>query len=98
MPIYEYRCVNSHQYECWESFQAPVDQLCPTCGAAAKRILSAPTIIFKGSGFYSTDNRRSTSASSGPASSDSSISDAASSDSSSSVPSAPAGTPASAGD
>lgn len=98
MPIYEYRCANGHLYECWESFQAPVDQLCPTCGEAAKRILSAPTIIFKGSGFYSTDNRRSTSASSSPSSNDSSTSDAANSDSSSSGPSAPAETPASAGD
>ncbi|GBD14382.1 hypothetical protein HRbin25_00255 [bacterium HR25] len=58
MPIYEYRCPQGHQYERWESFSAPVEQDCPQCGARARRVLSPPAIIFKGSGFYSTDNRK----------------------------------------
>ncbi len=59
MPIYEYHCVQGHHYECWEGFDAPVEQVCPNCGSMARRLFSAPAIIFKGPGFYSTDNRKS---------------------------------------
>ncbi|HZP26233.1 MAG TPA: FmdB family zinc ribbon protein [Dehalococcoidia bacterium] len=58
MPIYEYRCPNGHQYEQWQSFSASPEHTCPTCGKPSKRVLSVPAVIFKGSGFYSTDNRR----------------------------------------
>lgn len=58
MPIYEYRCSQGHQYERWEGFDAPVEQECPNCGSTARRLFSAPAIIFKGPGFYSTDNRK----------------------------------------
>lgn len=34
-------------------------QHCPTCGTAGKKLLSASSIIFKGSGFYTTDYRSS---------------------------------------
>ena len=59
MPIYEYRCQQGHQYERWESFEAPTEHACPHCAGMARRLLSVPAIVFKGSGFYSTDNRRS---------------------------------------
>ena len=58
MPIYEYRCVNGHQYERWESFEAPAEHACQICDEAARRLISLPSVIFKGSGFYSTDNRK----------------------------------------
>ncbi|HXG41804.1 MAG TPA: FmdB family zinc ribbon protein [Dehalococcoidia bacterium] len=58
MPIYEYRCSQGHQYERWEGFDAPVEQECPDCGSTARRLFSPPAIIFKGPGFYSTDNRK----------------------------------------
>ncbi len=58
MPIYEYRCAQGHQYERWEGFDAPVEQECPNCGSAARRLFSPPAVIFKGPGFYSTDNRK----------------------------------------
>lgn len=57
MPVYEYKCSKGHEYEKTESFSAPTEQKCVTCGAKAKRKISRPTVIFKGSGFYSTDNR-----------------------------------------
>jgi putative FmdB family regulatory protein len=63
MPVYEYRCSKGHDYEKTEGFSAPTAQKCIVCGAKAKRQISKTTVIFKGSGFYSTDNRRSTSAS-----------------------------------
>ena len=58
MPIYEYRCANGHQYEKAEGFDAPSRQKCPTCGGRAQRLISLPAVVFKGSGFYSTDNRK----------------------------------------
>jgi putative FmdB family regulatory protein len=62
MPVYEYRCSKGHEYEKTESFSAPSQQKCIVCGAKAKRQISKPAVIFKGSGFYSTDNRRSSGA------------------------------------
>ena len=58
MPIYEYRCSRGHQYERSEGFDAPAEQACPTCGSRSRRQISLPAVIFKGSGFYSTDNRK----------------------------------------
>ncbi len=56
MPIYEYMCSRGHQYDKTEGFQAPTEHPCPLCGESAKRQISLPAVIFKGSGFYSTDN------------------------------------------
>ena len=58
LPIYEYRCSNGHQYERSEGFDAPVEQSCPTCGSPSRRQISLPAVVFKGRGFYSTDNRK----------------------------------------
>jgi putative FmdB family regulatory protein len=58
LPIYEYQCGQCrHQYEKKEGFDAPVEQACPVCGGLARRLLHAPGIVFKGPGFYVTDNR-----------------------------------------
>ena len=78
MPVYEYRCSKGHTYEKTESFSAPSTQKCMKCSARAKRQISMPSVIFKGSGFYSTDNRGSA-----PSSDDGSSSDGASSSDSS---------------
>ena len=73
MPIYEYQCDNGHQYERAESFGAPSEQTCERCGGPSRRLISLPAVIFKVPGFYSPDNRKSSSVSdeggSGPASS-----------------------------
>lgn len=58
MPTYEYRCARGHQYERIEGFDAPSEQTCPTCGSVSRRQISLPAVIFKGPGFYSTDNRK----------------------------------------
>ncbi len=58
MPIYVYRCSScDNRYETREGFEAPSTQSCPSCGAVARRVLFAPPIVFKGSGFYVTDSR-----------------------------------------
>jgi putative FmdB family regulatory protein len=62
LPVYEYRCGSGHQFEKTEGFNAPAEQRCQECGRKARRLLSMPAIIFKGSGFYSTDNRKSSAA------------------------------------
>jgi putative FmdB family regulatory protein len=59
LPVYEYRCGGGHEYELTEGFHAPTEHPCPTCGKKSRRQLSLPAVIFKGSGFYSTDNRKS---------------------------------------
>ena len=58
MPIYEYQCTKGHEYERAEGFDAPTEQRCPKCGGSSRRLISMPSVIFKGSGFYSTDNRK----------------------------------------
>jgi len=80
MPVYEYRCSKGHDYEKTEGFSAPTEQKCIVCGAKAKRQISRTAVIFKGSGFYSTDNRRSTSSSASETSSTSDSAPAAPSD------------------
>ena len=59
MPTYEYRCPDcAHEYEKREGFDAPAAQKCPQCGGKAQRVIHAPPIVFKGSGFYVTDSRK----------------------------------------
>ena len=59
MPIYEYQCpACKKRYELQQSFSAETTHSCEKCGkGTAKRILHAPTVVFKGSGFYATDNK-----------------------------------------
>jgi putative FmdB family regulatory protein len=61
MPTYEYECTKcSNRYEKREGFDAPATQRCPKCRGKAQRVIQAPPIVFKGSGFYKTDSRGST--------------------------------------
>jgi putative FmdB family regulatory protein len=55
MPIYEYRCVNGHTFETFQSMADDPVTACEVCEAPVERVLSAPAIHFKGSGFYTTD-------------------------------------------
>lgn len=56
MPLYEYECVKcGHRFERIESTSASAIKKCPQCGARADRLLAAPAIQFKGSGWYVTD-------------------------------------------
>ena len=58
MPIYEYRCLKGHEFEAFQSMSEDPFSKCVECGAACERVLSAPSIHFKGSGFYTTDYAR----------------------------------------
>ena len=57
MPRYDYRCEAGHRYERTEPFGSPADQPCERCGKPAHRVLNAPTVLFKGSGFYKTSGK-----------------------------------------
>jgi putative FmdB family regulatory protein len=56
MPLYEYQCQDcDHHFERIEKVSALHDGVCPSCGGAARRLLGAPALKFKGSGWYVTD-------------------------------------------
>jgi putative FmdB family regulatory protein len=59
MPIYTYRCESCGvQFEKFQKFSDQSLTRCPECGKKTLRKVYAPVgIVFKGSGFYSTDNR-----------------------------------------
>jgi putative FmdB family regulatory protein len=65
MPIYEYECENcGHHFERFQSVQdAPLRQ-CPQCSGRVHKVFHPVGIIFKGSGWYITDSRTSTSSTS----------------------------------
>lgn len=56
MPTYLYECENCGRFEEFQKITAEPLSECPHCGGEVKRIIGQPGIIFKGSGFYSTDN------------------------------------------
>jgi putative FmdB family regulatory protein len=55
MPIYEYRCEKGHTFEALQRMSEDPLTSCETCAAPATRVLHAPAVHFKGSGFYNTD-------------------------------------------
>lgn len=56
MPLYEYQCQScDHHFERIERASSPHDGVCPSCGGSARRLLGAPALKFKGSGWYVTD-------------------------------------------
>ncbi len=66
MPLYEYQCPKcGHRFERIQKFSDPDPKKCPECGAAkVERLLHAPAVQFKGSGWYVTDYARKGSSSS----------------------------------
>jgi putative FmdB family regulatory protein len=62
MPVYEYKCNHCHcRFELKQSFKDNSNDsvvTCPKCGGKASRVFSPVPIIFKGSGFYTTDAKR----------------------------------------
>ena len=55
MPIYEYRCNKGHSFDVMQRMADDALDTCEVCGAPAVRVLHAPAVHFKGSGFYNTD-------------------------------------------
>src|SRR5215467_13752478 len=60
MPLYEYRCSKcSEQFEVLQKFSDAPLSVHENCGGAVERLISAPGLQFKGSGWYITDYARS---------------------------------------
>ena len=60
MPTYEYECSKcGHEFEAFQSMTAGALKKCPACGKLSlKRLIgTGGAILFKGSGFYTTDYR-----------------------------------------
>jgi putative FmdB family regulatory protein len=57
MPLYEYLCEScQRRFERIRKFSDPPIDVCPVCGnGPVKKLLSAPAIQFKGTGWYVTD-------------------------------------------
>ena len=67
VPTYEYSCATcDRNFDVVQSFSDDPLDTCPTCGSPVRKVFGNVGIVFKGSGFYKTDNRTS-GATSGPA-------------------------------
>ncbi len=67
MPTYEYECREcSYTFEAFQSINDAPIKTCPLCGGEVKRLIGGGSgVIFKGSGFYVTDSKKTQSASTG---------------------------------
>jgi putative FmdB family regulatory protein len=59
MPIYQYICDPcKNEFEVNKSVNDDTIPVCIKCGNSARKVFSLGGILFNGSGFYSTDNRK----------------------------------------
>lgn len=67
MPTYDYECTEcGYTFEYFQSMNDDPLEKCPECGGKVKRLIGGGLgIIFKGSGFYVTDNKKGSVSSSG---------------------------------
>ncbi|WP_078911215.1 FmdB family zinc ribbon protein [Streptomyces sp. NRRL WC-3742] len=97
MPTYQYQCTEcGNGLEAVQKFTDEALTTCPDCQGRLRKVFSAVGVVFKGSGFYRTDSRSSSSSSVGSSSSSastpstSSSTSTSSTSSSTSAPSSPA--------
>jgi putative FmdB family regulatory protein len=57
MPVYTYRRQDGTTFDYRQNFSDAPLAACPTTGQSVTRIVQSAGIIFKGSGFYVTDNK-----------------------------------------
>ena len=56
MPLYEYKCLKCGRHtDKIENVSGPHLKKCPHCGGKVESVITAPSIQFKGSGWYVTD-------------------------------------------
>jgi putative FmdB family regulatory protein len=67
LPTYQYSCTEcGHFFEQFQSFTEDSLTVCPECQGRLRKVVNAVGVVFKGSGFYRTDSRASTSAGDSP--------------------------------
>jgi putative FmdB family regulatory protein len=58
MPTYSYKCTNcDHRFEARQRFSDDPLSECPVCASPVRKVITPVGIVFKGSGFYVTDNK-----------------------------------------
>lgn len=63
MPTYAYACTEcGHRFEAVQAFTDHSLTECPECTGRLRKLFSSVGIVFKGSGFYRTDSRKSATA------------------------------------
>ena len=59
MPLYDYECLTcGNRFEIRQRVSEVGNAPCPTCASDSRRVFHSVPILFKGSGFYSTDHRK----------------------------------------
>jgi putative FmdB family regulatory protein len=62
VPTYQYACNDcGHDLEAVQSFSDDALATCPECGGRLRKLFGNVGVVFKGSGFYRTDSRSSSS-------------------------------------
>jgi putative FmdB family regulatory protein len=58
MPTYEYECKKCNNvFDVFQGFNDEPVKTCPKCGGEVRRLINGGAgVIYKGAGFYSTDN------------------------------------------
>lgn len=83
MPTYSYACTEcDNRFDAVQAFTDDALTTCPQCAGRLRKLFNSVGVVFKGSGFYRTDSRDSSSKSSGKSESSSSSSSEKSSSSS----------------
>lgn len=60
LPLYDYQCTAcGHSFELRQSFDSDPKAKCPECRGDSRRKFSVVPVIYKGSGFYTTDYKKS---------------------------------------
>lgn len=61
MPTYEYECTEcGHRFSLFQGMNDKPVETCPECSGSVRRMISGGAgMIFKGSGFYATDYKKS---------------------------------------
>jgi putative FmdB family regulatory protein len=58
MPLYAYKCKNcEYEFDVRQRFSDEPLTICPRCEGEVRRVITPVGVVFKGSGFYVTDNR-----------------------------------------
>jgi putative FmdB family regulatory protein len=64
VPTYQYACTAcGHRFDAVQSFNDSALTECPECGGKLRKLFGSVGVVFKGSGFYRTDSRNGSTAS-----------------------------------
>ena len=89
MPTYSYACTEcDNRFDAVQAFTDDALTECPKCNGRLRKLFGKVGVVFKGSGFYRTDNRESVKSASGGSPSSGESSSSSSSDKSSDKPAA----------